>query len=115
MDPEESPAIVAFVESGLDYVKGSRMIGGGSSVDLTRFRHFGNWMFRTLTNFLYGTSYTDLCYGYFGFRRGTVDRLDLRSSGFEIETEISIKAHHAGLRTAEIPSSERPVTTGRAT
>ena len=34
-----------------------------------------------------------------GFRRGTVDRLDLRSSGFEIETEISIKAHHAGLRT----------------
>jgi Calcineurin-like phosphoesterase len=47
-----------------------------------------------------------LCYGYFGFRRGTVDRLELRSSGFEIETEISIKAHHAGLRTAEIPSSE---------
>ena len=106
MDPEEIPAIVAFLESGLDYVKGSRMIGGGSSVDLTRFRRFGNWMFRTLTNFLHGTSYTDLCYGYFGFRRGTVDHLDLRSSGFEIETEISIKAHHAGLRTAEIPSSE---------
>ena len=115
MDPEEIPAIVAFLESGFDYVKASRMIGGGSSVDLTRFRRFGNWMFRTLTNFLHGTSYTDLCYGYFGFRRGTVDRLDLRSSGFEIETEISIKAHHAGLRTAEIPSSERPVTTGRAT
>ena len=106
MDPEEIPAIVAFLESGFDYVKASRMIGGGSSVDLTRFRRFGNWMFRTLTNFLHGTSYTDLCYGYFGFRRGTVDRLDLRSSGFEIETEISIKAHHAGLRTAEIPSSE---------
>src|SRR5437867_9186180 len=91
---------------GLDYVKGSRMIGGGSSVDLTRFRRFGNWMFRTLMNFLHRTSYTDLCYGYFGFRRGTVDRLDLRSSGFEIETEISIKAHYAGLRTAEIPSIE---------
>ena len=63
-------------------------------------------MFRTLTNFFDQTCYTDLCYGYFGFRRRTVDRLDLRSSGFEIETEISIKAHHAGLRTAEIPSSE---------
>ncbi|TMB69622.1 MAG: DNRLRE domain-containing protein, partial [Chloroflexi bacterium] len=106
MDPGEIPAIVTFLESGLDYVKGSRMIAGGSSVDLTSFRRFGNWMLRTLTNFLNGTSYTDLCYGYFGFRRGTVDRLDLHSSGFEIETEISIKAHHAGLRTAEIPSSE---------
>jgi len=63
-------------------------------------------MFRSLTNFLHGTDYADLCYGYFGFRRGTVDRLDLHSSGFEIETEISIKAHHAGLRTAEIPRSE---------
>jgi glycosyltransferase involved in cell wall biosynthesis len=79
MDPEEIPAIVAFLESGLDYVKGSRMIDGGSSVDLTSFRRFGNWMFRTLTNFIHGTHYTDLCYGYFGFRRGTVDRLELRS------------------------------------
>ena len=106
MDPGEIPAIVAFLESGFDYVKGSRMIGGGSSIDLTSFRRFGNWMFRSLTNFFHGTSYTDLCYGYFGFRRGTIDRLDLRSSGVEIETEISIKAHHAGLRTAEIPSSQ---------
>src|SRR5436309_4945138 len=82
------------------------MIVGGSSVDLTRFRRFGNWMFRTLMNFLHPTSYTDLCYGYFGFWRGTVDRLDLRWSGVEIETETGIKAHHAGLRTAEIPSNE---------
>ena len=37
---------------------------------------------------------------------GTVDRLDPHSGRFEIETEISIKAHHAGLRTAEIPCSE---------
>src|SRR5438128_3801146 len=80
MDPKEIPAIVAFLESGLDYVKGSRMIGGGSSVDLTRFRRFGNWMFRTLMNFLHPTSYTDLCYGYFGFWRG-----DGRSPGPALE------------------------------
>jgi hypothetical protein len=61
-------------------------------------------LYQTLTDLTHETSY--LCYGYFGFRRGTVDRLDPRPSGFEIETEISIKAHHAGLRTAEIPSSE---------
>jgi hypothetical protein len=60
-----------------------------------------------LTNLLIGSDYSDLCYGYFAFRRGTVDMLDLRSDGFEIETEINIKAHRAGLRIAEVPSCER--------
>jgi glycosyltransferase involved in cell wall biosynthesis len=108
MDPAEMATFVAFLESGFDYVKGSRMIAGGSSHDLTPFRRFGNWFFRTLTNVLYMSRYSDLCYGYFAFRRGTVDSLDLRSDGFEIETEISIKAHRAGFRTAEIPSTELP-------
>ena len=55
MDPKEIPAIVAFLESlGLIMLR---------ALDLTRFRRFGNWMFRTLMNFLHRTSYTDLCYG----------------------------------------------------
>jgi len=108
MDPREIDAFVAFLESGFDYVKGSRMIVGGSSTDLTTFRRFGNWLFRTLTNFLHRSRYSDLCYGYFAFRRGTIDALELHADGFEIETEISIKAHQAGLRTAEIPSREWP-------
>ena len=63
-------------------------------------------MFRTLTNLITGSRYSDLCYGYFAFRRGTVDALNLRSDGFEIETEINIRAHRAGLRIAEVPSCE---------
>ncbi len=53
-----------------------------------------------------GSRYSDLCYGYFAFRRGTVDALDLRTDGFEIETEINIRAHRAGLRIAEVASCE---------
>jgi hypothetical protein len=112
MDPGEIGIFVAVLESGFDYVRGSRMIRGGSSTDLTQFRRFGNWFFRTLTNRLHRSRYSDLCYGSFGFRRGTIDTLDLRSDGFEIETEISIKAHQAGLRTAEIPSTEFPRSSG---
>src|SRR5207247_8603348 len=91
---------------GYDYGKGSRMLPGASSSDLTLLRSAGNWMFRTLTNLITGSRYSDLCYGYFAFRRGTVDALNLRSDGFEIETEINIRAHRAGLRIAEVPSCE---------
>jgi hypothetical protein len=82
------------------------MLPGGSSEDLTLWRRFGNWTFRTLTNLITGSRYSDLCYGYFAFRKGTVDALDLRTDGFEIETEINIRAHKAGLRIAEVPSAE---------
>lgn len=106
MDPAEIGRFACLIESGFDYVKGSRMMLGGGSSDITRFRGFGNWMFRTLTNILHRSRYTDLCYGYFAFRRGTVDALDLRSEGFEIETEISIRAHMARWRITEVASYE---------
>jgi len=106
MDPLEMDRYVELVAMGFDYVKGSRMLPGGSSEDITGIRRIGNWMFRTLTNLLNGSRYSDLCYGYFAFRRGTVDSLDLRGDGFEIETEINIRAHKAGLRIAEVPSVE---------
>lgn len=106
MDPTEIIRFVDLLEVGFDYVKGSRMMAGGSSEDLTRFRRFGNWVFRTLTNAINGSRFSDLCYGYFAVRRNAVDRLDLRADGFEIETEINIRAHRAGLRIGEVPSSE---------
>jgi len=106
MDPGEMGRFVQVLANGYDYVKGSRMLPGASSSDLTPLRSVGNWIFRTMTNLITGSRYSDLCYGYFAFRRGTVDALDLRSDGFEIETEINIRAHRAGLRIAEVASCE---------
>jgi glycosyltransferase involved in cell wall biosynthesis len=106
MDPLEMDRYVELIAMGFDYVKGSRMLPGGSSEDLTGIRRIGNWIFRTLTNLMTGSRYSDLCYGYFAFRRGTIDELELMGDGFEIETEINIRAHRAGLRIAEVPSVE---------
>lgn len=106
-DPAEMGRLVAQLEGGFDYVKGSRVVAGGGSDDLTRFRRLGNWMLTKLTNVLHGSRYTDLTYGYFAFRAGTVEVFDLQSDGFEMETEISIKALKAGLRIAEVPCHEQ--------
>ena len=52
------------------------------------------------------SNYSDLCYGYIAFRRECLDVLELESDGFEIETELIVKAAKAGLRIAEVPSIE---------
>lgn len=114
MAPSEIPNFVYFLEHGFDFVKGSRFIGGGGSLDLTTVRRVGNKALLAVANTLYRTKLTDLCYGYFAFYRKYLDHLDLMSSGFEIETELTIRAVRAGLRIAEIPSMEMPRRSGQS-
>jgi glycosyltransferase involved in cell wall biosynthesis len=102
MSPQEIPRYLHFLESGFDLVKGSRFTGGGGSLDIT------------LMNVMYQSSLTDLCYGFVAFNRNVLDRLDLQSSGFEIETEITVRALLAGLRVAEVPTLELPRRTGQS-
>jgi hypothetical protein len=114
MSPREIPRYVHFLEHGYDVVKGSRFTGGGGSLDITALRRGGNWALLALTNLLYQASLTDLCYGFVGFRRDALARLDLRSSGFEIETEMVCRALLEGLRVAEVPTLELPRRTGNS-
>jgi hypothetical protein len=64
-------------------------------------------VFVTLVNLIFGTHYSDLCYGYRSMTREAVNKLRLSSVGFGIETEINIKAKKAGLRVLEVPSYEK--------
>ncbi len=114
MSPAEIPQLLYFLEHGYDYVKGSRFVGGGGSLDITPLRKFGNRVLLAVANVLYGTRLTDLCYGFFAFRRRYLDHLDLRSAGFEIETEVTVRAVLAGLRIAEVPSLELPRRAGQS-
>ncbi|WP_425584809.1 glycosyltransferase family 2 protein [Streptomyces vastus] len=114
MTPGEIPHFLHFLDHGYDFVKGSRFIAGGGSLDLTRFRRLGNSILLAAVNRMYHTSLTDLCYGYCAFRRSFLDDLDLHSSGFEIETEMIAHALCSGLRIAEVPSLELPRRSGRS-
>ena len=106
MDPLEIDSFVALIARGFDVVKGSRHSCGGGSEDLTFIRRLGNLVFVRMANLLYGSSWSDLCYGYIAIRRSAVDQLRLHSDGFEIETEICVHAVTADLAVAEVPSYE---------
>lgn len=105
MDPQEIPQFVKPLMDGYDAVKGSRILGG--SDDLSLLRRFGNLCFVTLVNILYDTDYTDLCYGYRGFKKSALDKLKCTSDGFDVETEQSIMMKKMGLKVCEVPSYER--------
>ena len=117
-DPAEIPAFVEALRHGADVAKGSRYRAGGGSTDLTGLRSLGNRALTLLANVLFGTRYTDLCYGYNAFWRDVVPRLHLPSpepagaemewgDGFEIETLLNTRFAIARLKVTEVGSYER--------
>jgi glycosyltransferase involved in cell wall biosynthesis len=119
-DPAEIGEFVAKLVAGDDFVKGSRFGKGGHSHDITKLRKLGNDGLNLVVNVLFGTRFTDLCYGYNAFWRNVVPVLDLPDTrlprpadgaklwgdGFEIETMINIRAAVDGMKVGEVPSIE---------
>jgi glycosyltransferase involved in cell wall biosynthesis len=120
-NPAEIPLFVNALRAGADFAKGSRFMPGAGSSDISRIRQMGNFWLNKVVNLLYGTRYTDLCYGYNAFRRECLSVIDLQAGdlndldrnqmlwgdGFEVETLINVRIAKAGLRVAEVPSFEQ--------
>jgi glycosyltransferase involved in cell wall biosynthesis len=114
MVPQEIRHYLHFLTNGYDFVKGSRFIGGGGSLDITPFRRLGNRFLLAVFNTLYHGDLTDLCYGFCAFHRRYLELLALSATGFEIEAEMVVQAMRVGLRIAEVPSLELPRRTGKS-
>jgi glycosyltransferase involved in cell wall biosynthesis len=106
MNPQEAIMFVGALLSGADFVKGSRFLQGGGTSDMSLLRMFGNWCLTKTVKILYGGSYTDLCYGYAAFWARSIRLLDLDSDGFEIETQMNVRALLHQLKIVEVPSFE---------
>ena len=106
MNPREIERFVTALQDGLEFVKGSRFVRGGGTSDMSLIRKVGNGALRTAVNRLYHTDLSDLCYGYMAFRRDLLSHLRLRSDGFEIETEMTVRAVTTSLRIGEVASYE---------
>lgn len=114
MDPEEIPLFVEALCTGFDFVKGSRFMQGGITLDMPLKRRLANKLFVGLVNMMFNASYTDLCYGYNAFKRSSILDVNLSSDGFEIETELNIRARKSGLRITEVASFEKARIHGHA-
>ncbi len=100
-DAARAPEMVRLlVEDRLDMVVGVRR---DTAPGAYRQGHrVGNSMFNLLFRYSFGAQFTDILSGYRVFSRRFVKSFAALSSGFEIETEMSVHALQLRLPTAEI-------------
>jgi dolichol-phosphate mannosyltransferase len=81
-------------------VQGKRVINKGSMTALNRF---GNIFFNGLVTFAFLHFSRDILSGFRVFKAGTFKSLRLESRGFDIESEMTLKAIKRGYRVIEVP------------
>ena len=113
-NPADIYPMVNKIKAGFNYVMACRYMKGGRSEDDTKVRWFGNFFFTKLTNLIHGTRVGDSLYLYTAITRAGLNKLNLKSRGFEFCTEIIVKAHRSGLKFAEVPAIERARFAGKS-
>ena len=103
-DPKSAPAMVAMLlAEELDMVVGTRR---HEAKQAYRGGHLlGNRLFTGLLAGLFGRSFSDIFSGYRVFSRRFVKSFPVLSSGFEIETEISVHALELRMPVGEVETA----------
>lgn len=100
------PALIEKIEEGHDLVIASRYKDGAKSDDDDVVTAFGNWMFTTMVNILFGAKYTDVLVGFRAYRKTPALTLDLSTHGLSWPAQTSTRFAAAGYRVAEVPVDE---------
>ncbi|MDO9306295.1 MAG: glycosyl transferase, partial [Mesorhizobium sp.] len=99
--PEDAPLLInTLLTEHADMAVGTRR---GVGEDAGRTGHaFGNRLFNSIYQRLFGRDFTDILSGYRAFTRRYVKSFPAVSAGFEIETEMSVHASMLKLPVVEI-------------
>jgi glycosyltransferase involved in cell wall biosynthesis len=100
--PKEIPDLLNPLFEGHDIVSGSRFMSNRPGAT-TKLNQVGNFLFNTAIMTLTGKQVTDSQTGFRAMKRGIVEKLDLQSDGYEIETEITVKSLINGFCFKEVP------------
>ena len=103
-DPAAAPTMIdQMLAQQLDMVVGTRR---HEAKDAYRGGHLlGNRLFTGMLSRLFGRSFSDIFSGYRVFSRRFVKSFPVLSSGFEIETEISVHALELRMPVGEVETS----------
>jgi glycosyltransferase involved in cell wall biosynthesis len=110
--PNNLKELIDIIKNGnADMVIGDRLsMGQYESVNPRRFHSLGNWLVTYLINKIFSTDLNDIMSGYRLFTRAFIKNFPVLSTGFEIETEMTLHALDKKFRIVEkpIPFKERP-------
>lgn len=101
--PEELPKLVEPIINGeADFVIGSRFMDK-NNIFQNKFNKFGVQLLNILVRVLTGKGVSDSQSGYRAFKSAMLKSVNLKSNGYEIESEMLVKAFRMGVRTKEVP------------
>ena len=103
-DPSEYGLLLAPIQAGQAAV----VYGVRSLAQQKAHMRLGNRLITWATNLLYGTHLHDVETCYKMLARQVVDRLELQSEGFDLETEITAQIVRLGYQIHEVPISYHP-------
>jgi len=103
------PAMLRLLERGADLVAGVRRPTHPSGSTTRNLVHrVGNGGLNLWAAVLSRGPILDVCTGFWGVRASVVPSLGLESTGFEVESELFVKAMRQRLRFAQMPVDYRP-------
>lgn len=97
--------IIEKVNRGYDMVFGSRYMLGGSRGNLDLLKASLSSWGTILARILFGIPVHDITNAFRGFKKRVFGKIVLDSSGFSISPEFAIKAHLAGFKLGEVPTT----------
>jgi len=99
-DPDDLPALIAAWEAGTaDLVVGCRLDDRG---EIPGPRYWTNYIGSRILSWMSGVELHDSQSGYRLLSRALAERLELRSDGYAVESEMLIKAAGLGARVAHV-------------
>jgi len=105
-DPSDYGALLRPIQARkADVVFGSRFLGGSYGRVHLFWHYVANRFLTTVSNVVTNLNLTDMETCYKVFTRDVAKRLDLKSSGFAVEPEITCKVAKMGVRIFEVPVS----------
>lgn len=106
LNPEEYHNLIEPILAGYaDVVYGSRFAGGRPRGVTSFFYKLGNGFLTFLTNIIYNTTITDMETCYKVFKREVLKDINIKSTDFTIEPELTAKIFKKKFKVCEVPVS----------
>ncbi|MCD6093199.1 MAG: glycosyltransferase, partial [Candidatus Omnitrophica bacterium] len=109
-DATYPPKYIPQILEGLqrdDVVIGSRLKGTIEPGAMSNLHKIGNKIITWTGNILYGQRVSDICTGYWGFRKEVIQNLNIDSQKFALEVNLFTQAVKGGYKIGEIPIEYR--------
>ena len=101
--PEEIPLVLKYlIDNKADFVIGSRFTNfEKDKIKIPKINRAGNRLFNNLTRYLTGVNVSDSQSGFRAIRASLIKKMKLRSRGYEVESEMLVKALRLNAKVKE--------------